>query len=96
MKRMGNSAVNIGNSEKKGLPYRQKYVPGFVEISEAMKYEENVLGCVLSGAGPTVLIITKDKKTDKIKQVVTEIWSQMNIKSCVETLPVEQGGAVII
>ena len=82
--------------DKLHQPYRQKYVPGFVEITEAMKYEENVLGCVLSGAGPTVLIITKDKKTDKIKQVVTEIWSQMNIKSCVKTLPVEQEGAVII
>lgn len=40
-------------------PYREKLVPGFKEIKEALKHEENVLGTVISGAGPSIVIFSQ-------------------------------------
>lgn len=48
--------------------YRMKLLPAFAEIQQSMKEEENVMGCVLSGAGPTILIISQGNNVDNIKQ----------------------------
>jgi len=76
-------------------PYRQKLIPGYKEITESLRFEENVLGCVISGAGPSILIIAKDENVEKIKQKVSEIWMRMGIFSYIETIPVEEKGAFI-
>lgn len=77
-------------------PYREKLVPGMKEIMEAFKHEDNVLGCVLSGAGPTLLVISHKYDLDKIKSIVKEIWDNQNIKSDIRTLKIEEQGAVIL
>lgn len=77
-------------------PYREKLVPGMKEITEAFKHEDNVLGVVLSGAGPSMLIISHKYDVDKIKSIVREIWDKQNIKSDIRTLKVEEQGAVIL
>ena len=76
-------------------PYREKLVPGMKEIMEAFKHEDGVLGCVLSGAGPSLLVISYKYDVDKIKSTVKEIWEGQNIKSDVRTLKVEEQGAVV-
>lgn len=76
-------------------PYREKLVPGMKEIMEAFKHEDSVLGCVLSGAGPTLLVISHKYDLDKIKSTVKEIWEKQNIKVDVRTLKVEEQGAVV-
>ena len=83
-------------SDKIHQPYRMKLVPGMPEIIEAFKHEQEVLGCVLSGAGPTLLVISKNYNTDKIKSTVKEIWNGFGISSEVRTLKIEQKGAVIL
>ncbi|MBQ4115385.1 homoserine kinase [bacterium] len=76
-------------------PYREKLVPGMKEIMEAFKHEDGVLGCVLSGAGPSLLIISQKYDIDKIKSTVKEIWEKQNIKAEVKTLKIEEQGATV-
>ena len=77
-------------------PYREKLVPGMKEIMEAFKHEDGVLGCVLSGAGPSLLVISHKYDLDKIKSTVKEIWDTQSITADIRTMKVEQQGAVIL
>lgn len=88
--------MKLALKDKLHQPYREKLVPGMKEIIEAFKHEENVLGCVLSGAGPTLLVISHKYDLDKIKSTVKDIWNQQNIKADVRTLKVEEQGAIVI
>ena len=76
-------------------PYREKLVPGMREITEAFKHEDGVLGCVLSGAGPSLLIVSYKYDLDKIKSIVRDIWENQNIKSDIRTFKVEEQGAIV-
>ena len=77
-------------------PYRMKLVPGLDSIIENLKHEENVLGCVLSGAGPSIVIISKKNDIEKIKTIVKNTWEAQNVKVNIMTLPIEKNGAQII
>jgi len=82
--------------DKLHQPYREKLVPGMSEIMEAFKHEDGVIGCVLSGAGPSMLVISCGYDLDKIKTKVKEIWEGQSIKTDIRTLKIEQKGAEII
>ena len=82
--------------DKLHQPYREKLVPGMREIMEAFKHEDGVIGCVLSGAGPSMLIISHKYDLDKIQSKVREIWEGQSIKTDIRTLKVEPNGAEII
>ena len=82
--------------DKLHQPYREKLVPGMKEIMEAFKHEDGVLGCVLSVAGPALLIISHKYDLDKIKSTVKEIWEPQSVKVDIRTLKVEQNGAEIL
>ena len=88
--------MKVALHDKLHQPYREKLVPGMKEIMEAFKHEDGVLGCVLSGAGPTMLIISHKYDLDKIKLTVKEIWEPQSVKVDIRTLKVEQNGAEII
>jgi homoserine kinase len=88
--------MKVALQDRLHQPYREKLVPGMKEIMEVFKHEENVLGCVLSGAGPSLLIISHKYDLDNIKATVKEIWEKQNIKADVRTLKVEEQGAVIL
>jgi len=77
-------------------PYRMKLVPGLDNIIVNLKHFDNVLGCVLSGAGSSILIISEKNNLDRIKEVVRETWANQNIKCEIRTLSVENTGAQII
>jgi len=83
-------------NDKIHQPYRIKLIPGMTDIMEAFKHEQGVLGCVLSGAGPTLLVISSGYNTDKIKSTVKEIWNTFGISSDVRTLKLEEQGATIL
>ena len=88
--------MKIALQDKLHQPYREKLVPGMREIMEAFKHEDGVLGCVLSGAGPTMLIISHKYDVDKIKSTVREIWEGQSIKTDIRTLKIEPKGAEIL
>ncbi len=77
-------------------PYRMKLVPGLDKIIDKLRHFENVLGCVLSGAGSSILIISEKNNLDKIKSVVKETWADQNIKCEIKTMSVENKGVQVI
>ena len=85
--------MKMALKDKLHQPYREKLVPGMHEIMEAFKHEDGVIGCVLSGAGPTMLIISYKYDLDKIKSIVREIWESQSIKTDIRTLKIEPQGA---
>ena len=97
-------AVNTKDSElmktalkdKLHQPYRMKLIPGLEKIMDNLKHFENVLGCVISGAGSTILVISEKNDLDKIRTIVKETWTDQNIKCDIRTLPVEALGAQIL
>lgn len=76
--------------------YREKLIPGMKEIMEAFKHEDGIIGCVLSGSGPALLVISHNYDFDKIKSVVKEVWEPQGFKPEVKTMKIEQQGAVIL
>ena len=87
--------MKVALKDKLHQPYREKLVPGMKEIMEAFVHEDGVLGCVLSGAGPSMLVISHKYDLDKIKSTVKDLWERQNIKADVRTMKVEEQGAVI-
>ena len=76
--------------------YREKLIPGLKEINEALLHEENVLGVVISGAGPSVLVISHGNNLNKIRVTVSKVWLDLNVKSKILTLQVEEDGARVV
>lgn len=77
-------------------PYRMKLVPGLDKIIDNLRHFDNVLGCVLSGAGSSILVISERNDLDKIRTIVRDTWADQNIKCDIKTLSVENNGAQII
>lgn len=77
-------------------PYRMKLVPGLNSIISNLRHFDNVFGCVLSGAGSSILIISEKNNLDKIRNIVKDTWAEQNIKCEIKTLSVENNGAQII
>lgn len=88
--------MKLALQDKLHQQYREKLIPGMKEIKEALKHEENVIGCVLSGAGPSLLVVSSGNNIDKIKEVISKTWLDLNVKSHLYTLDVEESGAVIL
>lgn len=88
--------MKLALQDKLHQPYRMKLVPGLNDIIENLKHEPDVLGCVLSGAGPAVLVITKGNSQEHIKDIVRNTWLNLNVKSDIQILKVEEQGAVVL
>ena len=88
--------MKLALKDKLHQPYREKLVPGMKDIMDAFKHEDGVLGCVLSGAGPSILVISHKYDVDKIKSTVKEIWEAQNISVDIRTLKVEEQGAIVL
>lgn len=88
--------MKLALQDKLHQPYRIKLVPGLQDIMDSLKHEENVIGCILSGAGPSILVISQKNDLDRIKSLVSETWANYNVKTDIRTLKVEEQGAQII
>ena len=88
--------MKIALHDKLHQQYREKLIPGLKEINEALKHEENVMGVVISGAGPSVLVISHGNNLDKIRETVSKVWLDLNVKSKILTLQVEENGATVL
>ena len=88
--------MKLALQDKLHQPYRKKLVPGLEQIINKLKHEENVLGCVLSGAGPAIIVISEGNGLEKIKEIVSQTWFDLNVRSEIKTLEIDENGAVII
>ena len=82
--------------DKLHQPYREKIVPGLAEIKNNLKHVNGVLGTILCGAGPSILVIYNGIGVSEIKEIVTNSWNYHNIKPTFFNLPIEKNGAVLI
>ncbi|MBR1424417.1 homoserine kinase [bacterium] len=88
--------MKLALQDKLHQPYRMKLIQGLENIIDNLKHIESVLGCVISGAGSSILVISKKNELDKIKTIVKETWADQNIKCDLKTLSVEETGARIV
>lgn len=88
--------LKLALRDKLHQPYREKLVPGLSEISNNLKHTNGVIGTVLCGAGPSILIIYNGIGVPEIKEIVTNTWNYFNVKTNFFNLPIEKQGAVKI
>lgn len=77
-------------------PYRTKLVPGLIDVINNLKHQENVLGTVLSGAGPSIIVISEGNNLDKIHGIIKDTWNNLNVQVDIFTVEPEENGASII
>lgn len=105
-KRMGMFMLAINNvdaelmkaalTDKLHQPYRAKLVPWMNDINDAIKHDEDIFGCVLSGAGSAVLVVSKQSAADRARAKIAEVMENLSVKAEIKTLKVENQGAVIL
>lgn len=88
--------MKLALKDKLHQPYRMKLIQGLDKILDNLKHVESVLGCVLSGAGSSILVISEKNNLDNIKNIVRDTWADQNIKCDIKTLNVEKNGATIV
>ena len=88
--------MKLALKDKLHQPYRKKLVPGLDIISQNLKHEDSVLGTVLSGAGPSILVISRKNGLEKVKSIIKQSWNELNINAQIYTLPIEKQGAVVV
>ena len=74
--------------------YRSKLIPGFEKVYNN-SYELGALGCYLSGAGPTIMVII-DEKDERFSNKLREILDKENLQWDIFELSLDSEGAAII
>ncbi len=82
--------------DKLHQPYREQLIKGFKELNEFLENKDDILGCVISGAGPTILIISKDDGFEKVQNDVKTILSDLNVNCDIRTFNIENEGTKVI
>ena len=88
--------MKLALQDKLHQPFRTKLVPGLDEIINNLKHVDSVLGTVLSGAGPSMLVISKGNDLDEIKNIIKTTWDTFSVRADIKTVDVEANGAKII
>ena len=88
--------LKMSLKDKLHQPYREKLVPGLTDIMNGLKHVNGVIGVVLCGAGPSILVLYNGIGAGEIKEIVTNTWNYYNVKSNFLNLPIEKSGAVLL
>lgn len=83
-------------NDKLHQPYRSRLIPGFEEIKESLSGINSVLGTVISGAGPSIIVIYEDNHLDEISKIVNNCWENIGVKVSVKKIDIDTRGAVIL
>lgn len=82
--------------DKLHQPYREKLISGFKELQELLQNKENILGCVISGAGPTILVVSENDGFEKIENEVRQVFEDLNVNCDIRTYEIENEGTLVI
>ncbi len=88
--------LKLALKDKLHQPYREKLIPGLSDIMNNLKHINGVIGTVLCGAGPSVLVVYNGIGASEIKESVTNTWNYFNVKANFMNLPIEKQGAMKI
>ncbi|MFV0393382.1 MAG: homoserine kinase [Coprobacillaceae bacterium] len=70
--------LKLGFKDYLHQPYRGKLITGFDEIVSILEKDEKVLGCYLSGAGPTIMVVIHEEDVMGVVRIKEELGD--NIK----------------
>ena len=77
-------------------PYREGLIKGFKELNEFLENKDDILGCVISGAGPTILVISKNDGFEKVQNDVKKIFEDFNVNCDIRTFNIANEGTKIL
>ena len=83
-------------TDKLHQPYRAKLIAGFEEIIKSIKNIDGVYGCVLSGAGPSILVISDSKSVNEFSEKINKIWLDLNVNCQYETMSADEQGTIVV
>lgn len=70
--------LKLGFKDRLHQPYRGTLIQGFDEIMNVLEKDERVLGCYLSGAGPTIMAVIKAEDTKGVVRLKEELGDLLN------------------
>lgn len=65
--------LKLGFKDRLHQPYRGKLIDGYHEIMAILEKDRGVLGCYLSGAGPTIMAVIKAEDTKGVVRIKEEL-----------------------
>ncbi|MEI8389022.1 MAG: homoserine kinase [bacterium] len=77
-------------------PYRSRLIPGFMEIKQDIAEMPDVIGTVISGAGPSIIVIYENNNFDEINKRINSVWEDLGVKVTVKKLNIDTKGAIIL
>lgn len=93
-----NNTALIGRSLEDVViePLRSKLIPGFYEVKQAA-LNSGVLGCSISGSGPSIFALSDNKETANISAIAMQkVFEKYNLKSDCYISPINLTGPQII
>ena len=92
--RSGNGdLIADGMHDKLHEPYRWGLIQGGRSVREAA-LEAGAWGCVISGAGPSLLALCKPEVADAVSLAMVERWRREGVESRAENLSVQTAGSL--
>ncbi len=77
--------------------YRSRLITGFDRLKTDLQTIPGVLGTVVSGAGPSILVIyEQNNNLEEIKSAINSVWKEIGLKALVKKVDIDTQGAVII
>jgi len=70
--------LKLGFKDRLHQPYRGKLIKGYDKIMELLGNDPEVLGCYLSGAGPTLMAVIKEEDKMGVVRIKEELGSLLN------------------
>lgn len=83
-----------GLQDRLHQPYRQALVPGMAQVMEAAR-SAGALGCVLSGAGPSLLVLGTEP-LEHVGKEMCQIWKKHQIEAQFVTCLIDLNGVVCL
>jgi homoserine kinase len=91
----GNSQwIGAGLVDRIHQPYRQKLIKGYSEVEKAA-IVAGAYGMVISGAGPTLLALVDEAKSQQVVTAMFTAWQAMGIEPIVQILQLDAAGAQV-
>jgi homoserine kinase len=75
-------------------PYRQKLIVGYTDVEQAVMAAGGY-GMVISGAGPTLLVLTTTARAETVAAAMMAAWAKHDIQVDARSLSVDMQGATI-
>jgi len=75
-------------------PYRQSLIVGYQEVRK-IAIDQGAYGLVISGAGPTLLALTTQERSQTVGDAMAATWQKLGVEVEVHILKVEEKGATI-